>query len=140
MISKEGYYNLFLDDVRNSYFLHDTRAWTTVRNYNQFVETIKERGLPKLISFDHDLALEHYPVFEENIIYGKPYEIPYAKYKEKTGFDCAKWLVEYCLDNRLPLPDFQVHSMNPVGKENIQKLLIGFRNHQQKENKKNEAS
>lgn len=135
-ISKESYYNLFLDDVRDSYFLHDTRTWTTVRNYNDFVKIIKERGLPKFISFDHDLATEHYPIFEENINFGKPYEIPYAKYKEKTGYDCAKWLVEYCLDNKLTLPDFQVHSMNPVGKENIRKLLIGFRNHQQKENTK----
>lgn len=135
-MTSNTYYNLFLDDFRKSNFLNDCRTWTTVRNYKDFVETIKECGLPNLISFDHDLALEHYPVFEENIAFGKPYDIPYNKYKEKTGYDCAKWLVEYCLNNKLPLPDFQVHSKNPVGKENINKLLIGFRNHQEKQNEK----
>ena len=42
---------------------------------------------------------------------------------EKTGFHCAKWLVDYCLDNDLRLPPFQVHSANPVGRQNIQSYL-----------------
>ena len=46
--------------------------------------------------------------------------------KEKTGYDCAKWLVEYCLDNDLSLPKYQVHSMNPVGKKNILDYLSNF--------------
>lgn len=132
-------YNLFLDDQRNANtFLKDIHTWVTVKNYNDFIKTIKQRGLPKFISFDHDLDLEHYPIFEGNINFGKPYEIPYAKYREKTGYDCAKWLIEYCLDNKVSLPDFQIHSMNPVGKDNINKLLIGFRNYQQKEKNENE--
>jgi hypothetical protein len=38
---------------------------------------------------------------------------------EKTGYDCAKWLVEYCVEHGLKFPEYVVHSMNPVGKENI---------------------
>lgn len=47
-------------------------------------------------------------------------------YFEKTGYECAKWLVEYCLDNDLDLPLCYVHSMNPVGKDNINNLLKNY--------------
>lgn len=48
---------------------------------------------------------------------------------EKTGYDCAKWMIEYyCLDMKLPLPEIFVHSMNPVGCENIE----GVFNHAKK--------
>lgn len=59
---------LFLDDVRypiEAY--HYTKQdiflrsdWHIVRNYGQFVSRILEKGLPEMISFDHDLADEHY--------------------------------------------------------------------------------
>jgi len=109
-------YNLFLDDVRDANkFLQDIRVWETARDYNQFVRLILKKGLPQFISFDHDLAWEHY---------GNP---NVSQYTEKTGYDCAKWLVEFCMKTEQPLPDFQVHSMNPVGKINIQSLLTNYR-------------
>ena len=46
----------------------------------------------------------------------------------------AKYLVEYCLAHQLPLPNYQVHSQNPVGKENIERLLENFRNFELKNN------
>lgn len=114
---------LFLDDIRwpieafqytkNEIFLE--KEWSIVRNYQQFVDWIIENGLPKLISFDHDLADEHYWAQNTNV------------FVEKTGYDCAKWLVEYCLENHQNLPKFYCHSMNPVGKENILNLLNNFR-------------
>ncbi|SMO91840.1 hypothetical protein SAMN06265171_11235 [Chryseobacterium rhizoplanae] len=111
---------LFLDDIRypiEAY--HYTRQdiflrndWHIVRNYEQFVNRILEKGLPEMISFDHDLAdLEQYS----------------QEFVEKTGYDCAKWLIEYCMDNYLDLPQFYSHSMNPVGKENIISLLKNFK-------------
>ena len=48
---------------------------------------------------------------------------------ENTGLDCAKWLVEYCLDNNTKLPDYIVHSANPAGKENIEKYLFNAKKH-----------
>ena len=106
-------YNLFLDDLRDpNLFLNDTKTWVVVRTYNQFVETITKQGLPNFISFDHDLADEHY----EGIV-------DYDNYKEKTGYDCAKWLVEYCMKTNQSLPEWQVHSMNPVGRININMIL-----------------
>ena len=109
-------YNLFLDDVRDANtFLQDTRTWVTVRNYNEFVKMITERGIPSYISFDHDLADEHYA------------NMGGGQFNEKTGYDCAKWLVEFCLRTKQILPDWRTHSMNPVGRKNIDELLLNYR-------------
>jgi hypothetical protein len=45
------------------------------------------------------------------------------KYEEKTGYDAAKWMCDYCWTNGLPLPEFNCHSANPVGRENILAIL-----------------
>ncbi len=126
---------LFLDDIRMPkevhLYLHRkmylVKNWIIVRNYDQFVNYIETNGLPYFISFDHDLADEHYVPAE----YWKSYETnkQYQEsqtYKEKTGYECAKWLVDYCLDNNLECPNFICHSLNPVGKDNINGLLTNF--------------
>lgn len=111
-------YNLFLDDVRIP--THVTWAdvpqnqhYSLARNYQEFVDLITLRGLPKFVCYDHDLADGHYG----HGLQGD--EIPYDSYKEKTGYDCAKWLVDYCLKKGVKHPPYVVHSMNPVGKQNI---------------------
>ena len=43
--------------------------------------------------------------------------------------DCAKWLVDFCMDNKVELPKFYVHSANPVGADNIRGLLNNFIKH-----------
>ncbi|GAB0155664.1 hypothetical protein CHRYSEOSP005_09260 [Chryseobacterium sp. Alg-005] len=114
---------LFLDDVRYPIeAFHYTKQdiflrkdWYIVRNYEQFVSRILKKGLPEVISFDHDLADKHYL---------KPDS---QEYTEKTGYDCAKWLIEYCLDHQAELPQFYCHSMNPVGKDNIMNLFENFK-------------
>jgi hypothetical protein len=50
-----------------------------------------------------------------------------ADFEEKTGYDCAKWLVDYCIDNQANLPDYLVHSANPIGKKNIESYLENFK-------------
>lgn len=114
-------YRLFLDDIREPNQVFKTTAnheWTTVRSYEGFVQTIKEKGLPFMVSFDHDLADVHYPFNNPHV----GADIPYDSYKEKTGYHAAQWLVTHCLDNNLELPKWNVHSANPVGRQNI----IGF--------------
>lgn len=111
-------YNLFLDDNRIP--THVTwvdipkdQHYSVVRNYQEFVDIITLRGLPKFVTYDHDLSDCHYG-------HGlKGDNIPYDKYTEKTGYDCAKWLVEYCMKKKVKHPSYMVHSMNPVGKSNI---------------------
>jgi hypothetical protein len=129
-------YNLFLDDVRmpadctsymhrrigtnNFKYIHE--GWVIVRNYRDFVYTIEANGLPQLVSFDHDLAHEHYdPVMLD---YPEKYETLYGTFKEKTGYEAGVWLKNYCIQFNLTLPLIFIHSMNPVGIANLTNLFL----------------
>jgi hypothetical protein len=115
---------LFLDDIRNpieaysytNYTSFISNEWHIVRTYDEFTQYIINNDLPDFISFDHDLGEISYSTFwyDDTVI------------EEKTGFDCAKFLIEYCIDNNKDLPDYYVHSMNPVGKKNILSLLSNY--------------
>lgn len=112
-------YRLFLDDIRQPDDVKWTSIpagpWTVVRNYDDFVRVIQNRGMPEHISFDHDLAHEHYQNQSG------------LNFSEKTGFDCAKWLVEHCTIFGHNLPHYTIHSMNPVGAQRIRLLLESFK-------------
>lgn len=97
-------YKLYLDDIRSP----RGTDWVIVRSFEEFKRTILERGTPDMISFDHDLG---WNTDEDK-------ELP-------SGYDCAKWIVE----NNIPIKDFFVHSANPVGAENITRLLDNYRKH-----------
>jgi len=104
---------LWLDDVRNPLendwlvFSPISRPFECiwVKSYKEFVKWIEVNGLPDGICFDHDLG------------------------EEESGYDCAKWLVEYCLDNNLSLPKWSMQSANPVGRDNINGLFLSFIKH-----------
>ena len=87
-------YNLFLDDVRNPkdccQYMPDAKFYfdsefVIVRNYDEFVNFIRKNGLPNIISFDHDLADEHYSsdMHASTEVYNKNYET----FQEKTGMN-----------------------------------------------------
>lgn len=126
-------YNIYLDDLREPYQtaeymphegeLYFMTEWLVIRNYKDFVKTIEDKGLPDLISFDHDFV-EIKKVEGSKIVRIKPHTK-----QEKNGMDCAKWLVEYCMNTDNPLPKFIVHSQNPAGKENIQCYLENAKKH-----------
>lgn len=120
---------LWLDDVRNPF---NNTQWKAMIQYlkeeylfifdenepcgifwaktqTEFENYIKEHGLPDVISFDNDLGIGN-----------------------GEGYDCAKWLVEYCMNNNVQLPEWYIHSTNPVAKENIENLLINFKNYYDK--------
>lgn len=130
---------LWLDDCRdpkNSEFLdkfcpeykNNMKEVIWVKSFNEFEKWILFNGLPAKISFDHDLADEHYAPEERYKDY--PKWVTKQKFEEKSGMDCAKWLVDYCLDYDKELPKWTCHSANPSGAENISKLLINFTKHQ----------
>jgi len=133
MIKDEITYNLFLDDFRqpsdafNYTFnpIYNKLDWQIVINYDQFTEKIKSMFdmhgiLPTVISFDHDLADVHYGV-QDHVD-----EDYYDLCEEMTGYHCAKWLVNFCMDNNLELPDYYAHSMNTVGRRNILGYLNNY--------------
>lgn len=116
--------NLFLDDTRDPIDAYSETGnriykdldWLVVKSFNEFCLYIEEihkqkKLIPKLISFDHNLAPEHYQTS-----FGT---IPYDKYKEKTGWHCALWLKDFCINNNLNIPEIHSHSASPQGKKNI---------------------
>ena len=120
-------YNLFLDDIRvptdvTWAEIPVDQHYTVVRNYKEFVDVITLRGLPKIVCYDHDLADSHYGHDLKNVA------LPHNSYNEKTGYDCAKWLIGYCFAKKIKHPPFIVHSLNPIGKKNIESHIINYNN------------
>ena len=105
---------LYLDDMRVPTVLGIDLA----RNYGEFVEYLENHEMPELISFDHDLAFEHYPLGENR----SDVQIPYGTYKEKTGLACARYIIE----NKLPLKYWISHSYNAQGNINIANELRAY--------------
>ena len=65
-----------------------------VRNYKECIDVLQNNYIDYL-SLDHDLG------------------------EEKTGYDVAKWIVQEGIE----IPHINIHSANPVGKDNIRQLL-----------------
>ena len=116
------YKKLYLDDIRTP----KSEGWDIVRSYQEFVDWITENGVPDEVSFDHDLSREHTKYFFDNVGHDNPPNPQETEFTEKTGYDAAKWLCEYCWTNGIPLPTWNVHSANPVGRDNIKQLINNF--------------
>lgn len=94
-------YKLFIDDER----FPATDDWVIVRSSQEAIAMIIEYGMPYFISFDHDLG------------------------GEDTAIRVIRWIIDSFLDGNLEIHpdfDFYVHSQNPIGAENIRKLMSGF--------------
>jgi len=99
-MKKEIY--IYIDDMRQP--LIPDALW--VKSYDEAIAALKviystltianpPYSLTLVVDFDHDLG------------------------EKKTGYDVAKWLVE-----EYPwTANFRIHSMNPVGANNIRQLL-----------------
>lgn len=84
---------LYLDDERPTPEGYHFRVYTA-----QEAITLLTTGLVTFISFDHDLGEE----------------------KNGTGYDVAKWIEAQAYKHtHFEVPDWQVHSANPVGARNI---------------------
>jgi hypothetical protein len=102
--------NIYLDDKRMPImsFKDFTIDFTIVRNFDDFCKMVDE-NLDKIefVSFDHDLA-------------------DYKDGVERTGMDCANYLMDACYDNDTKLPDWFVHSDNTSGRENIIRKMVNY--------------
>ena len=128
---------IYLDDLRTP----TSGDWIVVRNYTEFVNTVTEIGLDniEIISLDHDLGDDAINEFVYNTM--QNYTIDYSNISEKTGYDCAKWLVDYFYDENptrldmhasykkqtpITFPKVVVHSANPIGSANIMGYINNF--------------
>ena len=98
---------MFLDDIRVPKNDYDV----IVRSFEEAINFVKENGIPTFISFDHDLGC---------------YEIGKIL---KSFYDFAKWLVDMDIENIYKFPNnftFDIHSANPIGKNNIKSILNNY--------------
>ena len=127
---------IYLDDIRTPI---DT-DWIVVRNFEEFTDKVNELGLENIdvISLDHDLGDSAMDEYFNNV--SKDYKLDYDNIIEKTGYDCAKWLVDKFYDTnevavagfkvfrgqKFPFPTVYVHSANPIGAANIMGYINNF--------------
>jgi len=130
---------LWLDDIRDPHisdwlmryapqFAYGEGQVVWVKDYDSFCKWIKENGLPDQISFDHDLGLDKFQSLREEGLSKRKFKKLRQDGEFKSGKDAANWLVDYCMDNKVGLPKWGVHSANPTGADNIRGLLISFEN------------
>jgi hypothetical protein len=141
MENTKGPIRIYLDDVRTPKPDEVGGDWIVVRSYQEFVDKVKELGLDNIhmISLDHDLGDSAMSEYFNNV--SPNYTLDYNNITEKTGYDCAKWLVNYfydlypeALDTArlskigLPIrfPQVYVHSANPIGAANIMGYINNF--------------
>lgn len=112
---------IYLDDVR----VPTERGWVLVKNYEEFVDTVNRIGLEniELISLDHDLGETAMAEYFNNV--HTNFTLDYNNITEKTGMDCAKWLVEQWMDGK-PVCQVTVHSANPVGSANMMGYINNY--------------
>lgn len=93
---------LYVDDIRDfKGNLGEEYVLVTARSYGHAIDAINffyAEGCEFFIDLDHDLG------------------------REKSGYDIAKYIVE----NELDGIKWRVHSMNPVGRDNIAQLLSHY--------------
>jgi hypothetical protein len=84
---------LFLDDLRQP--PDGAVCCRTAKEALRLLET----GQVTHISFDHDLGTT------------------------LTGYDVAKRIEQWVMEGKIPLPSWEVHSANPVGRQNIEAAM-----------------
>jgi hypothetical protein len=119
---------IYLDDVRTPTqgVGDDNQPWVVVRSYDEFVEKVNEIGLENIqsISLDHDLGDTAVSEWKNNVYHN--YKLDYDNITEKTGYDCAKWLVEQWMDDK-PVVTVMTHSANAIGSANIMGYINNYR-------------
>jgi hypothetical protein len=90
---------LFIDDIRDP----PTNDYHVVRSTTEAIEWIKTNGMPSFISFDHDLGGDDTSMIFLNKIYQEFWK---------------EW------DD---IPDYQVHSANPIGSKNIVSFMESWK-------------
>jgi hypothetical protein len=127
--------HIYLDDMRTPV----DNFWTVVRSFDEFKKVVEETGLSdiEVISLDHDLGDSAMKEYFSNV--SPNYKLDYENITEKTGYDCAKWLVEHYYENAsddkprfkkgiegIVFPTVYVHSANPIGSANIMGYINNF--------------
>ena len=107
-------YYIYIDDIREDsrwFNTHlDGKIWTPfiARNYEEtidFLTQIRDSEAEVILDLDHDLG-------ELEEMSGEPFN-------GLSEYDICRYIVEH----QYPLVGFHIHSMNPVGAQNMRQLL-----------------
>jgi len=100
-------WKLWLDDQWDEPempFRHPTEDFTPARSSAEAIQLVEEKGIPTFISFDHDLG------------------------GEDKAIAFINWLTEMHYDE--VVPDYQIHSANPPGRDNIRAKMESWKKSQ----------
>ncbi len=100
--------NVWLDDIRQmpeDYDIH-------VKTADECIELIKANRVARL-SFDHDLGMAN--IFKTGKIE--------SDVTAPTGYDVAKVVEQLAFEGKILPFEWQIHSMNPIGVENIERAM-----------------
>lgn len=100
-------WQLFLDDIRTTRYVYGDSEdanlapdlWTVARSTEEAKALVLAKGMPTLISFDHDLG------------------------HTDTAMVFLNWLAREYWDGTAKVPAFKIHSDNPVGRANIRAFM-----------------
>ena len=97
-------YKMFLDDER--FPPNDGTDWVIIRNSTDAINYVRFQGIPKFISFDHDLG------------------------GDDTSRNFIHWLIDYMLETEETFKGrefgFYVHSQNPIGAKWIRDTMTSM--------------
>lgn len=103
---------LYLDDIRkprHTYGNHQShndtywKNWTLARSSEEAKQLVLERGMPELMSLDHDLG------------------------GDDTTFVFLHWLTREYWNGTDPAPRYRIHSANPEGCVNLEAFMKSWR-------------
>ena len=100
--------------------VEDPFKWKRITSFADFKDHIKKQGLPEEICFGYELNDSHYMEDE----YEEEYfcELLMENHKD-TGLDAAKWLIRYCIDNKLKLPKIRIKTYNKIAEQQFKNLF-----------------
>ena len=99
-------WNLFLDDERQTTYVdpNGERMWFVARSTEEAKDLVIDLGFPWFMSLDHDLG------------------------PDDTTMKFLNWLVwEYGGNAITHVPDYQIHSANPIGSRNIESFMESWK-------------
>lgn len=100
-------WNLFLDDERFPFWVYDRPSeiggFHILRSTEAAKGAVQAMGMPHLISFDHDLG------------------------GDDKAMHFLNWLANEYWDGKSPIPDYRIHSANPIGQKNIESFMESWR-------------
>ena len=100
---------IYVDDIRDDDYFYNhylSPEWRPIicRNYGLAVQALTQHLTDEIfIDLDHDLGFDN-----DNCEY--------------SGYDICKFIIQH----QIPLTGFHIHSMNPVGAQNMRQLLTHY--------------